>query len=301
MLTNQLTMKKLLLLLFILPFLTFGQDDLLNELEDGIEVDNTVSSAFKGLKVVNFESTKLAGKKDIFFIVSHRFGTVKNGFDDLFGLDNAVTQLKFIYGITNGINVGVARSSFQKKYGLHAKYRLLQQESDGFPFTIVGYNLITINTSLDKDLLQNLEFGDRVNYVNQILISRKFSEGFTLLIAPTHVHENLATRSIVNLENGDISINDEDNDQFAVGVGGRYKLTKRWSLNVDYGIHLNRNNNSIYRNPLSIGVDLETGGHVFQMHFTNAQAMFEDGFIVQGQGDWGDRDFFFGFNLSRVF
>jgi len=294
-------MKKLLFTILLLPLLVLGQEDLLSELEAGVEVDNTVSSAFKGLKIVNFESTKLAGKKDLFFIVSHRFGTVKNGFDDLFGLDNAVTQLKFIYGITEGINIGVARSSFQKKYGIHAKYRLVQQENDGFPFTIVGYNLVTINTSLDKDLLPKLEFADRVNYVNQILISRKFSEDFSFLIAPTHVHENLATRSFVEISDTEFENYDEENNQFAVGVGGRYKLTKRWSLNMDYGIHLNRNSNSIFKNPLSIGVDLETGGHVFQMHFTNAQAMFEDGFIVQGQGDWGDGDFFFGFNLSRVF
>ena len=294
-------MKKLLFTILLLPLLVLGQEDLLSELEAGVEVDNTVSSAFKGLKIVNFESTKLAGKKDLFFIVSHRFGTVKNGFDDLFGLDNAVTQLKFIYGITEGINIGVARSSFQKKYGIHAKYRLVQQENDGFPFTIVGYNLVTINTSLDKDLLPKLEFADRVNYVNQILISRKFSEDFSFLIAPTHVQENLATRSFVEISDTEFENYDEENNQFAVGVGGRYKLTKRWSLNMDYGIHLNRNSNSIFKNPLSIGVDLETGGHVFQMHFTNAQAMFEDGFIVQGQGDWGDGDSFFGFNLSRVF
>jgi hypothetical protein len=121
-------------------------------------------------------------------------------------------------------------------------------------------------------------------------------------VAPTFIHENLATRSTqTNAVNEVVSIFDEENNQFAVGLGGRYKLTTRWSINADYGIHLNRNNNSSFRNPLSIGVDLETGGHVFQMHFTNAQAMFEEGYIIQGQGDWGDGDFFFGFNLSRVF
>jgi hypothetical protein len=86
-----------------------------------------------------------------------------------------------------------------------------------------------------------------------------------------------------------------------MGVGGRYKLAKRWSINLDYAVHLNRNDNSGYKNPLSIGFDLETGGHVFQMHFTNAQAMFEEGYLIRGEGDWGDGDFFFGFNLSRVF
>lgn len=295
-------MKQLLPILFVfISIITFAQEDLLDDLEKEVVVENYAIAAFKGLKVVNLESTKLAGKGDLFFIVSHRFGTVKNGFDDFFGLDNAVTQLKFIYGISDGINVGVARSSLMKKYGFHTKYRLFRQEEGGFPLTIVGYNLLTINTALDKDVYPNLDFGDRLVYTSQILVSRKVTDNLSLLLAPTYLHENLATRSSQVQENGDTLIYDEENNQFALGIGGRYKLTQRWSLNIDYGIHLNRNSNSNYKNPLSIGFDLETGGHVFQLHFTNAQAMFEEGYFIQGQGDWGDGDFFFGFNLSRVF
>ena len=294
-------MKKYIFFILLFPALMLAQDDLLEGLEEEATIDYTVTSAFKGLKVVNLESTKLADKNDFYFVVSHRFGSVKNGFDDFFGLDNAVTQLKFIYGISEWLNVGIARSSFQKKYGLHLKYRLINQEKGGFPFTVVGYNLMTINTGIEKAFYNNFEFSDRLVYTNQILISRKISEAFSILIAPSHVHENVATRSIEFLSNGETINHDEDNDQFAVGVGGRYKLTKRWSINMDYAIHLNRNDQSIYRNPLSIGFDLETGGHVFQMHFTNAQAMFEEGYLVRGEGDWGDGDFFFGFNLSRVF
>lgn len=294
-------MNKTAFLFLFFPIMIFAQDDLLSELESDLVEDKTVTAAFKGLKVVNFESTKIAGKKDLFFVVSHRFGTVKNGIDDFFGLDNAVTQIKFIYGINDWMNLGVARSSLQKKYGLHTKYRLIWQEKDKFPFTMVGYNLLTINTALDKDILSKLDFSDRLTYTSQILVSRKISEKLSLLLAPTYIHENLATRSTVTGANGEEFAFDEVNDQFAIGVGGRFKLTTHWSLNADYGIHLNRNNNSIFKNPLSIGVDLETGGHVFQMHFTNAQAMFEEGFIIQGNGDWSDGDFFFGFNLSRVF
>ena len=288
-------------ILCLIAFSGYAQEDLLSELENDVEIDKTVVAAFKGLKVVNFESTKIAHKKDFYFIVSHRFGSVKNGIDDFFGLDDAVTQLKFIYGFTDWLNLGVARSSLQKTYGVHAKYRLLQQEKDGFPFTVVGYNLVTINTALDKDQLPNLEFNDRLTYTTQVLISNKINEQVSVLIAPTYVHQNLATRSVVILADDSTVNYDEENDQFAVGIGGRVKLTTRWSINADYGIHLNRNDNSNFKNPLSIGVDLETGGHVFQMHFTNAQAMFEDGFIVRGAGDWSDGDFYFGFNLSRVF
>jgi len=294
-------MKKIALCLMLTPLILLAQEDLLSELEDGITQDQKVTATFKGLKVVNFESTKLASANDFYFVVSHRFGSVKNGFDDLFGLDNAVTQLKFIYGVSEWLNIGAARSSLLKKYGLHAKYRLMGQEEGGFPITIAGYNLVTINTALDKDLLPKLSFSDRLTYTTQLLLSRKVSERLSLLLAPTFIHENLATRSTRTDENEVVSTFDEENNQFAVGLGGRMKLTKRWSINADYGIHLNRSNNSNFRNPLSIGVDLETGGHVFQMHFTNAQAMFEEGFMVQGQGDWGDGDFFFGFNLSRVF
>ncbi len=293
--------RKITLLLFFLPLGLFSQEDLLNDLENETVEDKTVIAAFKGLKVVNFESTKLADKNDFYFVVAHRFGSVKNGFDDFFGLDNAVTQLKFIYGFTDWLNIGVARSSFQKKYGMHAKYRLMPQEKDGFPVTLVGYNLVTINTSLEKDQYPNLEFVDKLTYTSQLLISKKFNESLSVLLAPTFIHENLATRSRDVLEDGTTLNYDEKPNQFALGLGGRYKISKRVSINADYGVHLNRNKDSNFRNPLSVGVDIETGGHVFQMHFTNAQAMFEEGFIVQGQGDWADGDFFFGFNISRVF
>ena len=294
-------MKKWTFLIFLLPVSIFSQDDLLNNLESEAVIDKTVTATFKGLKVVNFESTKLADKNDFYFVVAHRFGSVKNGFKDFFGLDNAVTQLKFIYGFTNWLNVGVARSSFQQKYGAHLKYRLIPQEREGFPITIVGYNLVTINTSLEKDQYAKLEFEDRLTYTSQLLLSKKFGESFSLLLAPTYIHENLATRSREVLANGTTINYDEEANQFALGLGGRYKISNRLSINADYGLHLNRNDHSSFRNPLSVGVDIETGGHVFQMHFTNAQAMFEEGFIVQGQGDWSDGNFFFGFNISRVF
>lgn len=294
-------MKKWTFLIFLLPVSIFSQDDLLNNLESEAVIDKTVTATFKGLKVVNFESTKLADKNDFYFVVAHRFGSVKNGFKDFFGLDNAVTQLKFIYGFTNWLNVGVARSSFQQKYGAHLKYRIIPQKRDGFPITIVGYNLVTINTSLEKDQYAKLEFEDRLTYTSQLLLSKKFGESFSLLLAPTYIHENLATRSREVLANGTTINYDEEANQFALGLGGRYKISNRLSINADYGLHLNRNDHSSFRNPLSVGVDIETGGHVFQMHFTNAQAMFEEGFIVQGQGDWSDGNFFFGFNISRVF
>ena len=293
-------MKKIIFYLLLFPFFVFSQDDLLGELNEGIVEDSRVISVFKSLKVVNFESTKLANKKDFYLVISHRFCTVKNGIDDLFGFDQAVTQFKFIYGVNEWLNIGVARSSNQKKYGVHAKYRLKHQEKNGFPVSIVGYNLITANTALKDNVYPNINFEDRLSFTSQLLISRKINDNLSLLLAPSFLHENLATRSFGE-ENGITEFYDEENNQFVLGFGGRYKVSKRISINVDYGLHLNRNENSVYNNPLSIGADIETGGHVFQVHFTNAQAMFEEGFITQAQGDWLDGNFFFGFNLVRVF
>lgn len=281
--------KKITYLFCIFPLLMVAQDDLLNEIDSTSAVNETVSSAFKSLKIVNLESTKLASKGDLYFVVAHRFGYFDNGFEDFFGLDEANTRLQFVYGLTDGISIHASRSGFQKTYEFAAKYRLISQKNSGSPFEIVGFNSLAINTELDKVLLPKLEFSDRLAYVSQILISRKFNDNLSLEMAPTYFHENY------------VANNSQDNSQFALGLGGRYKFTKRWSFNMDYAAHLNRVSNSVFRNPLSIGFDLETGGHVFQMHFTNSQAMHESGYLGNTTGNWGDGQIAFGFNLIRVF
>ena len=291
-------MKKILLTL-LFPLISFSQDDLLKDIEV-VDSNQVVTSAFKSLKIINLESTKLAAKGDFYFVVAHRFDYFNNGFEDFFGLDNANTQLKFLYGVNEWLTVHLARSGFQKTYDLAAKYRLVSQKENGTPFTIVGFNSIAINSELKEKDYPKLKFENRLSYVAQILISRKFSEKLSLQLAPTFFHEN-TLRDILDTNNLPVLPNPQDNSQFAVGIGGRYKLTNRWSINADYAAHLNRASSAITKNPLSIGVDLETGGHVFQMHFTNARAMHEAGFLGQTTGDWGKGEIAFGFNLVRVF
>ena len=282
-------MKKLNIIIFLLPFLMVAQDDLLDEIDTDSVAVGYEQAAFKGLKIVNFESTKMISKKQLYFVVSHRFGTIKTGIEDFFGLDQAVTRLNFIYGISDGINIGLSRSSFQRTYETSLKLRLIRQKQQGSPFTLVLFNSMLLNTSLDDELLPGLKFEHKLGYATQALISSKLSKNLSLQIAPTFFHDNL------------VALDEQNNSQFAIGIGGRQKLTKRWSLNIDYGLHLNRASNSPFKNPLSIGFDLETGGHVFQLHFTNAQPMNVNTFLGQATGDWGDADIFFGFNLSRVF
>ena len=273
----------------ICTLIVFSQDELLSEIDTVIEEPTYASAVFKGLKVINFESTKLVAKKGFNFIVSHRFGTVKNGFQNLFGLDEAVTHLNFVYGLSDNINISASRSSNQKIYEVATKFRLVSQQAGKIPFTVVGYTSVLANTALDTDNLPKLEFKHRLSYIAQLLVSRKMNKNLSLILSPTFFHDNYLTDDF------------QENSQYGVGFGGRYKLGKRWSLNTEYGVHLNRSENSLYKNPFSIGVDLETGGHVFQLLFTNSQSMNTNGVFGTSTGEWGESDVYFGFNLARSF
>jgi len=283
-------MKKNLTFLFLLfNVFLFSQEDLLSEIDLETESPLYASAVFKGLKVINFESTKLVAKGGFNFIVSHRFGTVKNGFKNLFGLDEAVTHLNFVYGISDNFNVSASRSSNQKIYEVATKFRLARQLQGKMPFTVVGYTSVLANTALYTDNLPKLDFKHRLSYVAQLLISRKITKELSLVASPTFFHDNYVIDDT------------QKNSQYGLGIGGRYKLGSRWSVNVEYGMHLNRSATSLYNNPFSIGVDLETGGHVFQLHFTNSQSMNTNGVFGTSTGDWGDSDVYFGFNLARSF
>ncbi|WP_313791429.1 DUF5777 family beta-barrel protein [Lacinutrix neustonica] len=166
-------MKYLIILLLSFPLSLFSQDDLLDEIDQASPEDNYATATFKGLKIVNFESTKLTAKKEFTFVVAHRFGSLENGLDTFFGLDDAVTRLNFIYGLSEGINISVSRSSFQKIYEAAIKYRLVKQKEGGALFTIVGYNSILVNTAYQKANLPKLKFKNRLGYTAQVLIAEK--------------------------------------------------------------------------------------------------------------------------------
>jgi hypothetical protein len=281
-------MNRFFVLTACLLGLTFGyaQDDLLSELDSTQVADNYATAAFKGLQIVTLQTTKMPAKKEFYFVVSHRFGTVKNGISEFFGLDNATTKLGGVYGIADWLSVSVSRHTLLKIYETGLKYRIARQSAD-FPLEIVGYNTIDINTFHKKEEYPKIEFADRLTYITQVLVSRKISEKLSLELIPSYIHKNLYDPAI------------ENDNQFSLGAGGRMKLTRRLSVNVEY-MH-NFDKPDFYVNPLSVGLDIETGGHVFQLLFTNSQAMTESGYITNAAGDWGKGDFFFGFNLYRVF
>ena len=268
-----------------------AQEDLMKELDSVPKEKVVASAAFKGLQICNIQSTKLPAKNDWYFLVSHRFSDVTKGFDNFFGLDAAYTKIGGIYGVTDWLSLGLSRHTYNKTYELGTKLRLTNQKESGFPFTIVVYNTVDVNTALKKEVDPALKFSDRLAYSTQLLISRKFSESFSAEINPVYVHKNLYEPT------------EEDKDQFLIAAGGRLKVSKRISINMDYAARLNAMSNSPYHNPLSIGMDIDTGGHIFQMLFSNSQAMNDVAYFTNGLGTWdrGQHGIFFGFNMYRVF
>lgn len=280
-----------LLVFFVIGYAS-AQEDLLNQLDNGIPKDKqVVTSIFKGLQIANMQSTKLASKGETYIIIAHRFGDLTKGFDNFFGLDNAYTKIGGIYGLTNWLSLGLSRQTYNKTYELTVKYKFTNQEVDGFPFTIVGYNTMDINTKLSKDSYPNIRLSDRLAYTSQLPISRKFSDSFSFEVTPIYVHKNLY----------DLSPGMEKKDQLVLGAGGRYKLTKRLSLNLEYAARINAPENTLYHNPLSLGLDLETGGHVFQMVFSNSQPLNDVAVFTNATGKWNGGSIYFGFNMYRVF
>lgn len=270
-----------------------AQDELMNELDANKSDKKEISSAaFKGLQIGTMQTTKLASKGEWYFLVSHRFGDLTNGINNFFGLDNAYTKLGGIYGVTNWFSVSLSRHTHDKLYELGLKYKLANQEDNGFPVTIVGYNTIDVNSSKLQIIYPDIKFENRLAYSNQIIVSRKFSNSFSAEITPIFIHKNLYDAD-----------QEAKKNTFLLGTGVRYKIAKRLSLNLDYAARLNvpEGYNSPYHNAATVGLDIETGGHVFQLVLSNSQAMNDVSYYTTGTGISGGKGIFFGFNLYRVF
>jgi len=265
-----------------------AQDDLFSLLE----VEDTpqdVTATFKGTRIINGQSVELPAKGNLQFLIEHRFGTINSGAYELWGLDQAQMRMSFDYGLTNNTAIGLARNSFQKTFEASIKSRLVRQKMNGGSLiSVTSYNAVFANSIRWANPERANLFSSRLSYAHQIMIARKFNSSLSLQLTPSLIHRNLVDKKDIN------------NDYVALGIGGRYKLTKRVSLNAEYFYQFKRLN-ELFVNSLSIGFDIETGGHVFQLHVTNSQGMFERAFIGETTGKWSAGDLYFGFNISRVF
>ena len=269
----------------------FAQDDLLSLIEDEKPQTDFAKASFKTTRVINSQSLENTAPGVLDMKISHRFGPLNGGAYELFGLDAATIRIGLDYGITDHLMVGVGRSSVQKTYDGFLKMKLLRQSSGArtMPLTVIWFSGVALNSLKWQFPERNNFFSSRLAYTHQLIFGRKFTEGFTLQFMPTVVHRNLIPSS------------EEKHDVIALGVAGRQKLTRRLAVNAEYYYVLPNQIADNLRNSLSIGFDIETGGHVFQLHFTNSTAMVEKGFITENTGSWEKGDIRFGFNISRVF
>jgi len=289
--------KKILLCCFIVAAFNrtaAAQDttDLMKMLENDIEKTTDYTTAtFKTTRLINGHTVENVGKGVMDVKISHRFGKVNGGGYELFGLDNATMRLGFDFGLTNYLMVGIGRSTYQKTYDAFFKVKILRQSKGKrvMPITLSYVPTVALKTLKFEDPTRKNYFSSRLFFTHQLIIGRKISDGTSLQIMPTYTHQNL------------VQLASDPNDLFAIGIGGRQKLSKRISLNFEYYYQLPGYKLINTTNSLSVGFDIETGGHVFQLHFTNSQGMSERTFISETTGDWGKGDIFFGFNISRVF
>ena len=285
-----MTKSILTLLLVFLLYQVQAQDDLLSLLDDETEESGPVEAIFKGSRLIHGHSVKLKRKGELEFLISHRFGRVNEGAYAMFGLDDAQMRLGFDYGISDRINIGIGRSSFDKTYDGFIKANLLRQTSGSpyIPVSIVAFAGMNIKTSPQAKFNPDISTGDRLGYTYALLIARKFSPDFSFQLMPTVIHKNRVTAPDINTH-------------YALGTGFRYKITGSVSINFEYYSRLNAPEDLEIYNSVALGFDIETGGHVFQLHLSNSRGMMERSFVAETTGDLGNGDIHFGFNISRTF
>ena len=291
-------MKKILFgffLIFVnLPLV--AQDDLLAMLEKESAKEKVYTQAtFKGTRLINGQTVETIAKKHLNFWISHRFGALNSGFiDNFLGLDEARIRLGLEYALTDQWLIGAGRSTIEKTYDVYSKYKVLRQ-SNKMPITLTVYGSISTNTmpsgySLPSGNIMRYENDlQRQSFVGQVLIARKMNEKVSLQLMPTIVHNNKS-------ESPDIA-----NDLMSMGFGGRFKITNRLSISTEYYKNLGQSISNPYQDSFSMGFDIETGGHVFQLHISNSRGMIEKHFIGQTLGKWSNGDIFYGFNIARTF
>ena len=262
-----------------------AQDDMLELIDDGTINPVPVQATFKATRIVNSQSIELTRPKTLEFMILHRFGSMNNGFYDLFGMDEAAIRFDLKYGINDRISLGAGRSSLNKTYDIFTKLKLLKQTSGGssFPFSLALFSKMEIST-IDQDL----SMSDQLTFDIQVLAARKFNPSISVQVMPTFIHRNLVQTA------------NESHDLLSFGIGGRVKVTRRVSINTDTFFPLGERNES-FKQSWGLGCDIETGGHVFQLMITNVQGSFESEYIENASGTFDELNLFLGFNITRVF
>ncbi|WP_273565827.1 DUF5777 family beta-barrel protein [Maribacter halichondriae] len=287
-------MKKYVLLstfILMMPLYGFSQDLEAILEEESSDTTLVAASTFNGTRLLNGHSVETRKTGILEFLISHRFGRVNSGFDQLFGLDDSNIRFGFEYAWNDRLTLAVGRSSFEKTFDGYAKYRLLNQKTGAnpFPFSLTLFGSATAKTIKDYLPENKPTFSERLTYTGQALIASKVNQNLSLQLMPTFVHFNTVPES------------NDPHDMVALGFGTRVKISKRVSLNAEYYYNLNPFESIDVKNSIAFGFDIETGGHIFQIILGNSVSMIEKGFIAETTGDFFKGDIHFGFNISRAF
>ncbi|MDQ3191678.1 MAG: DUF5777 family beta-barrel protein [Bacteroidota bacterium] len=285
-----------LVALFCQSLNLLAQDDLdalLDEItEERVEY---VTGAFKSTRVINLQSVEKIGANTLDFRISHRFGALDGGAYELFGLDQATIRFGLEYGVNDWLMVGIGRSTYEKTYDGFVKALLLRQSKGKryMPISLAYFSAATINSLRWQNPERENYFSSRMAYVHQLIIASKISKELSLQLSPTVVHKNL------------VRTKEDLNTNYALGFSGRMKVTNRTSINAEYIYRIpppvKTESFTAFYNSLSVGVDIETGGHVFSLHVSNSLPMIEKGFIMETNKSWLKNGIHFGFNISREF
>lgn len=285
--------NKIFIFLFFLSSVVgrVAAQDLMDLLKDEKPQTDFAFATFKTTRIVLGQSIESPAKGTLQFLVEHNFGKLNEGAYAMWGLDRSTIRLGLEYGINQWLSVGIGRSSEKKTFDGSAKAKLLRQGKGArnMPVSLSFYGATMLQSLKWADEARKNYFSSRLSYISQLLVARKFSNAFSLQITPTYIHKNL------------VPFRTDQNDIFSVGIGGRVKVSQRTTLNGEYFYLLPGTAADNYVNCLSVGVDLETGGHVFQFRLTNAQPMFDRAFISETTDKWFDGGIYFGFTINRVF
>jgi hypothetical protein len=291
-------MKYLLSIIFICACLTTARAQ-----TDSLDFDDKpeqikIRSAFSGSTIISGQSTNVSDAGQLWVIIGHRFGTVKTGAFNAFGLDEAVMRMGFEYGILDNLSAGIGRSTAGKNYDGYLKYRLLTQakgaSSGNVPATVTLFTSAAFSSQRLRLLNNNSDenyFISNLVYTYQAMVSKKVSSWLTLQISPTMIHRNQT------------DLESLAHNAYALGTGLQIKMRGRLSLNVDYSYVWNKDEIStrtLY-DPIGIGLEVVTGGHVFKLHFTNSVGIIEKEYLLNTTDDFFKGEVRFGFTLLRSF
>lgn len=255
------------------------------------------SKTFYNSRLINFHTVEVCNKRTMELRISHRFGAINGGSFEAWGLDGGANiRIGLDYSLDGRLMVGIGRSSYQKMVDGFLKYRLLRQTKDGHsPLSITLFSSAYYINLKDPNKIANgydkYEYNpwSRYSFAHEIIFARKFSDKFSLQIAPFFIHYNLADK-ITDL-----------NDVYGTTAAFRYKVAKRFAITGEYGLCLNNYTRDTYYNSMGIGFEIETGGHVFQVHFTNSTGITENQYLPFTNTKWTNAGIRLGFNLTRAF